>query len=576
MRLTSITVENYRSITRAHRVPISDMTVLVGPNNEGKSNILRALVTAMNVLTSGMQRSLIRPPGSPLAPRGLFPSYSGLYDWYTDFPIHLQERKPNGQSIILLEFRPTDEEIQEFRLEIGSRITENLPLRICLGPRQFSVSIHKKGPGGPALTKKSPAIAKFLSERLEFRHIPAVRTAGSAQQIVSALVERELSKLEGNDEYRLALRKIEELQQPTLDQLSASIRQTLVKFLPKVNDVTVQIPTTHRYRAMRQQCEVRVDDGTPTLLEYKGDGVQSLAALALMRHAAETAARGRHLVIAIEEPESHLHSSAVHEVRDVLRELSAKHQVVVTTHNALFVDRIMPAANILVSKRKARPARSVKEIREILGVRAADNLQHAELVVVAEGDEDCVALLSLLRHYSSRLRDAIGNQTLALDSLNGAHNLAYKLSSLRAAICISHCVLDDDKAGRSAFARAESEGLVTPAECNFMTCPGRREAELEDLYDYSIYADYLHNKYRVSFTSDFRSNKKWSERMASLFKRQGKQWTERIRLEVKGNIAAKVAADPANALLRPCRASFDALVTALEERLEQMHKGADE
>lgn len=48
-----------------------------------------------------------------------------------------------------------------------------------------------------------------------------------------------------------------------------------------------------------------VNDGTPTLLTYKGDGAQSLAALAILRYASERGARGKNLVVAIEEPESH-------------------------------------------------------------------------------------------------------------------------------------------------------------------------------------------------------------------------------------------------------------------------------
>jgi putative ATP-dependent endonuclease of the OLD family len=53
MKLVSFTVENYRSITQAHNLKLEQSTVLVGPNNEGKSNVLKALVVAMQVLTSG-------------------------------------------------------------------------------------------------------------------------------------------------------------------------------------------------------------------------------------------------------------------------------------------------------------------------------------------------------------------------------------------------------------------------------------------------------------------------------------------------------------------------------------------
>lgn len=50
MQLVAFSVTNYRSITKASKLPFRQKTVLIGPNNEGKSNILRALVTALEFL----------------------------------------------------------------------------------------------------------------------------------------------------------------------------------------------------------------------------------------------------------------------------------------------------------------------------------------------------------------------------------------------------------------------------------------------------------------------------------------------------------------------------------------------
>ena len=47
MQLVSFSVTNYRSITAAYKLSVRQSTVLIGPNNEGKSNVLRALVTAL-------------------------------------------------------------------------------------------------------------------------------------------------------------------------------------------------------------------------------------------------------------------------------------------------------------------------------------------------------------------------------------------------------------------------------------------------------------------------------------------------------------------------------------------------
>jgi putative ATP-dependent endonuclease of OLD family len=299
MKLVSFTVEKYRSITKAHKIRLGKTAIFVGPNNEGKSNILRALVAAMNILTRA------RPPIPLRRSQHTRLLSRQFYEWATDFPVHLQNKYPNGESVMILEFELTQEELNDFRTETGSNLSGTLPLRIALGPEETKVRVYKSGKGSKALTAKSNRIASFVSTHLDFEHIPAVRTAQSAQRIVDEMVERELIRVEGDPEYEKALGKIEELQKPILNLLSSSIQDTLVKFLPAISDVRVQVAAEERYRALRRSCEIVIDDGTPTLLKYKGDGVQSLAALGIMRHASERGARGKNLVIAIEEPESH-------------------------------------------------------------------------------------------------------------------------------------------------------------------------------------------------------------------------------------------------------------------------------
>jgi len=50
MKLVDLSVTNYRSITNAHKITLQNLTVLVGKNNEGKSNLLTALNVAMTTL----------------------------------------------------------------------------------------------------------------------------------------------------------------------------------------------------------------------------------------------------------------------------------------------------------------------------------------------------------------------------------------------------------------------------------------------------------------------------------------------------------------------------------------------
>lgn len=564
MKLKSFTVHKYRSITTAKRILVGRKTVIVGPNNEGKSNILRALITAMNVLT----RECF-PHGEHFRRAPLGYRRSG-YDWETDFPISLQKKHPNGQTTVILEFQLTPDELDQFRDSVGSRLSGTLPLQVEIGRTDAHVTVHKKGPGSAVLSKKSALIAQFVTDRIDFQQIQAVRTAESAEEVVTEMVTRELAPLEANADYKAALQKVAHLQRPILDKLSNSIQKTLSQFLRDVKGVAIQIPEVARFRAMQRACEIIVDDGTPTLLKYKGDGAQSLAALGIIRHASETGARGRHLVIAIEEPESHLHPNAIHELKRVIDELSEKHQVLLTTHNPLFVDRVILGNNILVRNNRGKPATSVAQIRDILGVKASDNLRHAEMVLLTEGEDDKRAITSLLSYHSTSLKDALTHNTLAIDTLSGGMNLAYKISQVRESLCLCHALLDDDKAGREAFEKARLQGLISDADVNFCMVQGLAETELEDLYNVAVYKDILLNKFRVSIESPrFRSKKKWSDRIRDCFKHCGKQWDDRVEIEVKTAIAQAVAAQPADAVNGHHKGSLDSLVGALDRRLKE-------
>lgn len=55
VKLVKLSIQRYRSIIATEKFTLSDFTVLVGPNNEGKSKILQALVTSMNAL-AGMTK----------------------------------------------------------------------------------------------------------------------------------------------------------------------------------------------------------------------------------------------------------------------------------------------------------------------------------------------------------------------------------------------------------------------------------------------------------------------------------------------------------------------------------------
>jgi putative ATP-dependent endonuclease of the OLD family len=559
MRLSSLSVENFRSITKASKIEIGNSTILVGPNNEGKSNILRGLAVAFEILE--------RPWLFGVSPNITFGNAAD-YEWKRDFPVHLQQKTPGGHSIFTLEFQLTQDEVRQLKDETGLRTDRSLIVQLNVGHQSVDISVLSP----PKANHKRHRVASFIAKRIMLDYIPSIRTAEKATAVVSRTLERELRTLESNPEYQAALKQLAAIQQPVLEAVSQSVKATMIDFLPAIKDVNVRITDEQRSRALRRSAQVIVNDGTATDLKHKGDGVQSLAALALMRHAAESNSSGKSLIIAVEEPESHLHPKAMHSLKAVLGELAEKHQVVITTHSPIFVNRDAVSRNIVVNANEAKSAGSVEEIREILGVVPSDNLRHAEVVLLVEGYEDHVALPPLLSFHSGKLRNSFATGKLVVDSLNGGSNLSYKVGLVKdTMLCKCHAFMDGDSQGKSAFEKAALQGLLSPADVNFaQAIDMKAESEIEDLYDPEFYRNLIWNSYAVDIhkSKDFKKkNKKWSARLESAFREAGKPWNDRILAGIKSQVANLVAADPEHALFEHRRPVIENLITTLETKV---------
>lgn len=573
MKLVSFAVRNFRSIRKTSKLRLHEgVTTLIGPNNEGKSNILLALVAALDVASRLDEYTLLR--GGRLRAAH---AAERIYRWDTDFPVALQSTDAKGKSEFDLEFELTAAEVAAFKAEVQSSLNGTLPIRISLGKTEPTFAVRKKGPGSKALSAKASKIASFLGKRIDLQYIPAIRPAAAATSVIEHIVSAELNRLRANPEYQQAMDTVDGLQRPLLKTIGDTIRDTLRVFLPDVKDVNVAVPAELRYRNFARSVEVTIDDGTPTSLARKGDGVQSLAALGMLRHAAQQQGREKHLVLAIEEPESHLHPSAVHALKRVLQDLALQQQVIITTHCPLFVERRDVAANILVADNKAVPASSVRAIRDAMGVRVSDNLVSAEVLLLVEGEDDRRALKVLLSHHSGRLKRALSSGLLGIDVLNGCSSLSYKLSLAREAMCTTHSLIDNDLAGREAVKRALDTGLLTIADLTYTNCPGMAQSEFEDFYDSSWLAPALEQRYGVPATNKLFSatTKKWSERMKEIFQASGKPWDDAILATIKWQVAQEVVQNPAKALHSSRKPAFDALVGSLEHKVCQ-NRGAGE
>lgn len=558
MKLSDFSVVNYRSITTARKIKTNNMTVLVGKNNEGKSNILRALTLAMDIMKiySKDPRSL------QIAVR---PYLKNHYSWEKDYPISLQEKNPNGWSSIDLNFELDEQDILAIRSMTGIRLSGCIPVRVSTNGAAAKIDIPKRGTAAFADADNKKKIIEYVCFKIDFNFIPAVRTEYDALRVVDSLIEKSLETLDTNPDYINAMNKIEELQQGILDGISNQIIEPLQEFLPTVRNVQIHIQNERRRIAMRRNTEIIIDDGTPTPIQQKGDGIKSLTALAILNIPARV---DRVSVVAIEEPESHLHPESARQLYDTIMSLSQTHQIVLTTHSPLFVNRTNLKENIIVNDGKATPVKKIKEIRDVLGIHISDNLTNTEHALIVEGEDDKIALEKLLPSMSTKIKRAIQNGTFIIDYIGGAGNLPYKLSFYRNLQCKYHVLLDNDDAGRHAGSEAERQGLLDVRNVTYAICNGSPNAEIEDCYNKAVYENAILNEFGVNINvAEFRGNKKWSDRIAGCFLSQGKLWNDAMEKRVKLVVANEISEEVDTVLNEHKRSSMDALVTSLETLL---------
>lgn len=264
--------------------------------------------------------------------------------------------------------------------------------------------------------------------------------------------------------------------------------------------------------------EIEMDDGVKTRLSQKGDGVKSLTTMAIL---SQTEANNR--IIIVDEPENHLHPEAIRYLRQVLYNLAKNNQIIISTHNPIFVNRCNIKSNIIVDKNEAKPASKVDDIRKLLGVMVSDNLVYSDYVIVVEGLTDKSLLESVLAQDED-LAPLLRNHSITVRAIAGVNNLRPELYSLERYLCHYIVLLDHDEAGKNKAKEAQTQLSIPSDRFRFFIINSMRESELEDLYESAAYKDYLQAEFQIDITKgQFRnSSKKWTKRIEEIASLSGR------------------------------------------------------
>lgn len=580
MDLRVVRIQKYRSLATEAVIILDGLTVLVGPNNQGKSNVLQAMKLGMDTLEVASMRLLQTDDGKtvslPHIPRLRQTSWTTRqrpgqrvhYDWTRDYPLQYRDHSRVAKhSTVRFDFTLTPEDQRDFLKMTGSKNNGQLSAELKFGIDGVEIDFPKRGTKAGSYRQSAKEICRFICERFKFLYVPAIRTTDQAAQVINELIFERMSTLRLNEEYRALIEHLAEFHDSRLMELKESLGERLKVYLPGFQSLEIQLDSSSMFSPRSGSADsIELDDGTLTSILEKGDGVKSLVTMALLHDLAERGSNTQNVLLAIDEPEAHLHPDAVHQMAHVLREIASNQQVIVATHSPSLVNRARLANNIIVTNNSVTPVKRISEIRSCLGIRPYDNLTSAEFIVLTEGPTDTQFFTALLRAKSPILREAIDASKLALTDVIGAGNMPLRVRVAQDMMSEVFVILDKDQSGDQAVESLLSEGMLKPTSIRQLNISGRSKNEVENLFCEELHAEVFASVVGQMLPAPTPRDlgRTWSDRMKAHLATLGIPGADETLTALKVATASKVAAHPEKYLTAEADVICQSITTGIE------------
>ena len=435
MHISKFEVSNFRSITKSQIINLGLYNVIVGKNNIGKSNLIDALVLALNLIKESSYSKIIR--GSRL---GRIRNERIQYNRERDFPLNIPNSEKKS-TIFRVTLELNDKEKEELLDLYNINVLKDLTLRFVFNSSNIGqYDVIMRGKANRKFNDNKHIIARYISEKLNPIYIPCIRDANLSEKAFEAGFRSKLAKLDEDEEYKNCLRILFQKQNGVLQEYLRNIKDIVSIYIPSVKEIEYNFQSDISLRRILDG-HIAINDGVKTSLELKGDGIKSLTAIALYSYNLRLSENN---VLCIEEPESHLHSDAIYGIKKILKESSENSQIIISTHSVLLVDKECVSNNIIVSDKSVRHAKSLQEIKELLGVHISDEYLGNEVVVLVEGKSDKRFIESLIKRHP-KYDQLFESGKLKIVNLVGASKASYYLTFLNSLMISTFVVLDNDQ-----------------------------------------------------------------------------------------------------------------------------------
>ena len=473
--ISNIKVKNFRSISE-QSFSLSTYTPLVGYNNAGKTNIMRAIEWIIN--RASLTRDSFHREDKPVIVEA---EVSGVTEEILD-AIESTHKKKIEPFVVdgRIQFKRTQDKpgqsIREIHFEvhdgsgwinnpagIDNAISALFPDPIFIGAMEDATEDVGKFGAGTVIGK----LLKEIMDDVITRHSPSVAEA----------LEEVGRKLSANSNEK----------DESLANLDNSIQKQLIDLFPGVS-AKIHIPVPE-FSGFIKSATIRIfedeyesPDGRD--VSSLGHGTQRSIQIALVQCLAETGKEakgksGRTTLLLIDEPELYLHPQAIEVVRAALKRLANNgYQVVMSTHSANMISRSDAPSTLLIRKNTDKGTHCYGRMEDAvrLAIKDADSqsqtlfalsnsskILFSDRVVIVEGKTERIILPEIFHKKFNSTPDEV---RLGFVEIGGSANVPNAMKVLESMSVPCKAIVDLD----FAFRVAVKEFLIDPEDVNISKC----------------------------------------------------------------------------------------------------------
>ena len=339
MRVTYIRIQNFRGIKDLD-LELGEVTVLIGENNSGKTSVLDALRLCLRDL--GPRRSVV----------------------FDTFDFHLSDAAPEASTAdpIRIEITFSEQEKGEWSDELIGRLSRDRILQVdddernhvllrvtCAynsASRSFDQDWMFLNLAQEPLTKVAERALSRIQQEVSYFYLKALRDAvfhfGASGPFWRPFLKDTQLPVEKKAEIEQKLQEVNDLvvaSHTSFEQAQRGLRQVQDIVPLATGDIVSIEAVPGRIFDMLAKAQVYLGTtaGAKIPVERHGEGTQSLAVLMLFSAFLEAWPDGAP-VVALEEPEAHLHPSAIRALWKLVRDFAG--QKLISTHSAELISEI--------------------------------------------------------------------------------------------------------------------------------------------------------------------------------------------------------------------------------------------